>query len=72
MPNASLRVTEQIAHLTDPAEPRLTGCAFEMFHQVGGPPEEIFRFDQMVTLNGFHGIAGGHTALLVTAFPRIY
>ena len=24
------------------------------FHQIGGPPEEIFRFDQMVTLNGFH------------------
>ena len=24
------------------------------FHQVGRPPEEILRFDQMVTLNGFH------------------
>ena len=23
-------------------------------HQVGGPPEEVFRLDEMVTLNGFH------------------
>lgn len=24
-------------------------------HHVGGPPEEVFRLDEMVTLNGFHG-----------------
>jgi len=28
------------------------------FHQVGGPPGKIFRLDEMVTLNGFHGIVG--------------
>ena len=27
-------------------------------HQVGGPPEEVFRLDEMVTLNAFHGLAG--------------
>ena len=27
------------------------------FHQLRGPPGEIFRLDEMVTLNGFHGIA---------------
>jgi len=27
------------------------------FHQVGGPPGEIFRLDEMVTLNGFHSLA---------------
>jgi hypothetical protein len=27
------------------------------FHQVGEPPREIFRLNQMVTLNSFHGIA---------------
>jgi len=26
-------------------------------HQVGRSPEEIFRLDQMVTFNGFHGFA---------------
>ena len=28
------------------------------FHQVGGPPEEVFRLDEMVTSNGFHKLAG--------------
>src|SRR5437667_1399409 len=34
------------------------------FHQVGGPPGEIFRLDEMVTLNGFHELS----ALLTSMF----
>src|SRR6266487_3067646 len=28
-------------------------------HQVGRPPGEVFRLDEIITLNGFHGFAGG-------------
>ncbi|HEY5893685.1 MAG TPA: hypothetical protein VIT91_10680, partial [Chthoniobacterales bacterium] len=27
-------------------------------HQIGRPPEEVFRLDEMVTLDGFHELAG--------------
>ena len=33
------------------------------FHQVGGPPKEIFRLDQNITLNGFHGLTGERFAV---------
>src|SRR6185295_18144477 len=31
-------------------------------HQIGRPPEEVFRLDEMVTFNGFHEMVGGHLA----------
>ena len=36
------------------------------FHQVGRPPEEVLRLDEMVTLNRFHELAGECLAAVKT------